>query len=171
MVLAMVFFAAESSDTDAFLVIGGVVLVALTPGLLILYVSAKRKPDLRKLGAASGLRFMDASLPSDFPFGELFRFDLSEITIRNVIYGGRAGAEQIAFDIETGSGYGRNLITVAAIKSHRTGAPRDLPDGMLYREGCGWRVVTRERSRVRTSKMSVRQIKDAWEYLLRRWEG
>jgi hypothetical protein len=155
----------ESDDFLSFpalLVTFGIPLVFL--GWLISQ-TWRRRPDMEALAEKYGIEFLDQELPTEFPFEDLFRFDLSVVTFRNGIFGTREGQGWIAFDLTTGYGQGRALITVVARTSELPAARSEFPKDIQLRSGQGWKCATLRGHNWRTSKLSTKRIEELWKLL------
>src|ERR1700722_10938837 len=74
----------------------------------------KRTNKIRQYAESTGLTYIDAALPKSFPLSQTSVSWAS--SIKNVVAGDKNGKELLIFDCQLGTGKGRRMLTVAAVR-------------------------------------------------------
>ena len=119
----------------------GLVVVA---GFVIwsLLSERKRKKQIRNYAQSAGLTYIGAALPKSFPLSQTSVSRAS--SIKNVVAGDKNGKELLIFDCQLGTGKGRRMLTVAAVRGsvESFGVARFGPD-LITETVDGWTLIHR----------------------------
>jgi hypothetical protein len=102
----------------------------------------KRTKQIRQYAESTGLTYIGAALPKSFPLSQTSVSWAS--SIKNVVAGDKNGKELLIFDCQLGTGKGRRMLTVAAVRGpvESFGPARFGPD-LIMESVDGWTLIHR----------------------------
>ena len=118
-------------------------LVALVGFIIWSLLSERRRTNqIRQYAQSTGLTYIGVALPKSFP---LSRTSVSwASSIKNCVAGDKNGKELLIFDCQLGTGKGRRMMTVAAVRgsAESFGTARFGPD-LITETVDGWTLIHR----------------------------